>query len=100
MPTKATPHTPAPWVLEENGRVCLILTDNTGGTGHERKIAELPGRGEEDLANAFLFTAAPDLLEVAKLAQDYFIAIKERSAEDQYVLDSLFTAIAKADGRA
>ncbi len=63
--------TPAPldftqaYTGSANGGCHIYLTDSTG-----RKIAALWGGGEEKVANARLFSAAPDLIEALQKLSD------------------------------
>lgn len=88
--------TPSPWKLRYKAR-----QDGTGGTcryeiyttdqnGTEHTIAILPGRTDEDTANAHLITSTPNLFEitsalVAFCRTDYEAIARERSCNAEYL---------------
>jgi len=106
-----TLHTPAPWAIHtcnENGpsldSFFLSTTSKTwDGNEEERIICRFPtgtgqfsDMGRENLANARLISAAPDLLQVV---EDYVLLCQLHGLEGA-VLDSALSAIAKAKGEA
>ena len=102
-----TLHTSAPWDINtcnENGPFLDSFFLSTYNENEcERIICRLPtstgqfsDMGRENLANARLISAAPDLLQVAK---DYVLLCQLHSMEGA-VLDSALSAIAKAEGGA
>ncbi len=102
-----TLHTPAPWDIQtcnENGPFLDSFFLSTSNDNEcERIICRLPtgtgqffDMGRENLANARLISAAPDLLQVAK---DYVLLCQLHNMEGA-VLDSALSAIAKAEGEA
>lgn len=86
-------HTPGPWI-----------TGTQGGDGQVVYIGAdmmfVPGSGPTTKANARLISAAPDLLAVAKLVQQYFDVDHEESYQDSYeILKGVERAIYKAIGK-
>ncbi len=70
----------------------VYLTDVNG-----RKIASLWGRGPEKIANAHLYSAAPDLLEDGAALLELFCAVAPQYAEST-VADNFRESMAKATG--
>jgi hypothetical protein len=106
-----TLHTDGPWAIHtcnENGpsldSFYLSTTAQTwDGNEEERIICRFPtgtgqfsDMGRENLANARLISAAPDLLQVVA---DYVLLCQIHGLEGA-VLDSALSAIAKAKGEA
>lgn len=83
-------HTPGPWKVEQGGFV--------GGPVGYGRVCQTWNKFEEDFmnakANARLIAAAPELLEVARLAAQHTYPRLHRSRMTQLAR----TAIAKLDG--
>jgi hypothetical protein len=84
-------HTPGPWFLDDDGRI--FDTPDRGQLVAEVATAD-PAEppAEEDVANARLIAAAPDLLA----ALEKVVAISDRKHD---AWDEARAAIAKAEGR-
>ena len=73
------------------------LVADTGGHSCNEDIRQ---KREDQIANARLISAAPDLLAVAKLVQQYFDVDHEESYQDSYeILKGVEQAIYKALGK-
>lgn len=90
-------YTKGPWgVFNHNGTICI---DNRGGDGHRPCIVDWPGfdgnemSRKENEANAQLIAAAPDLLQMLKVAQLWL------DVDGRYDMQGINAAIAKAEGR-
>ena len=96
METKITKHSPAPWKIRINYPERVINGNRT--------IAECCDRvnspSNEDLANAKLIAAAPELLEAVKIGLTY-VKCSCSSNEERLNkhIEILEKAIAKAEGR-
>jgi len=101
-----TKHTPGPWKISDGAILCQNV--NAYGNFHIARF----DRGDsdntgEDLANARLIAAAPELLAALKdtlcLAEAYFDTLPDDGeAQDHYmtcVIELARNAIAKAEGR-
>lgn len=98
-------HTPGPWELEAGSDYIRICTKS----GERYIIDDLlwATYDEEEMANARLIAAAPELLEANYIAQQRIIGVLEnhRNGESlnpailQGALDALCAAIAKAEDK-
>jgi hypothetical protein len=108
-----TLHTPAPWDIHtcnENGPHLdsFFLSASNDDNECERIICRFPtgtgqfsDMGRENLANACLISAAPDLLSALKFLLADYIAIEgERLTGSDAPLKMALSAISKAEGRA
>jgi hypothetical protein len=94
-----TKHTPGPWCAvgpwvehpnDTTADICSCDPRNFGQQGLNRS-------DEEQCANARLIAAAPDLLDVAKVARDVLAGRGVRG--DSPIMQALDAAIARAEGR-
>lgn len=85
-------HTPGPWTVNGFGGefvvIARLLPDGVAVSAHTSKRID-------EIANARLIAAAPDLLEACRLSQDLLVAL----AGGGEVLRKVGAAIAKAEGR-
>ncbi len=115
METKQMKHTPGPWIIDNNeGYQCTIGSEyafaSSYPANHEhRRICDVRGPSsqwkspsEETKSNAFLISAAPDLLFAAQLGECLAKVILKRFGDmpdTQKTLNTIQQAIAKAEGR-
>lgn len=94
-----TQHTPGPWEIE--GQFDDELGVEIVNRGEERYICEVAPFTEEwtdeEIANAHLIAAAPDLLEACKAAKKYLEP--DLVEPGRTVFWALVAAITKAEGR-
>lgn len=98
-----TKFTPGPWIIDTETRPAEVCT--VYHTSHENGYVYVRGElgyweadGEENMANAHLIAAAPELYEaLADLARDY----KEPLDADttKYFVEQAEKALAKAEGK-
>lgn len=97
-------HTPGPWVSDNTGNYSRrwVIRHN-GLVVAEIRYSALDRTNEDAYANADLIAAAPDLLDALRLALPYIEKAYECSfpdyIENDYVLDTVRAAIAKAEGK-
>ena len=92
-------HTPGPWIVGSTG-------ENIWGNDNRSKIATIPRDSpyivilEEREANAYLISAAPELLEACKEAETYLNALPlgKLTPQMNYILGHLQQVILKAEG--
>ena len=88
-------HTPGPWLAVANDHYWEIRTfDEQIGDACASKYLTAGDNGE---ANARLIAAAPELLEALQEIVDYSGGA-QNALEDEYVMDRVCAAIAKATG--
>lgn len=86
-------HTPGPWKIDENKDLPLaVIIDDDDGMG----IAEIGEYTEENIANANLIAAAPDMLSALEVVMDTLLNTKESG----WITDKVKNAIKKAKGGA
>ena len=107
-----TKHTPGGWVVE---RLFNVMAPHAHGgmrsvatTGGHMDSTRIEGVHAENVANARLMAAAPDLLEALKIALGFVAAfaggyranydLKETLPSHQETIDSIQAVIAKAEG--
>ncbi|MFT4076454.1 MAG: hypothetical protein QM647_13090 [Asticcacaulis sp.] len=93
-------HTPGPlsftgFIQDGSTSGHVYLTD-----ANERKIASLWGAGTEKVANAHLFSAAPELLDACQVAIGHLTGGMDGDWRDCDPVAVLRAAIAKATGAA
>lgn len=92
-----TPHSPAPWKLwsdeGDHFSICAVTPSEDRAGDHRRCIASVPYKGapEEELANARVIAAAPELLESIK----EIVSLTDRKTD---IWDKAHAAIRKAEG--
>lgn len=96
-------HTRGPWIVQQSHRkVPVIVGGLSGNTGLIASTGMTTKPHAEKLANAYLISAAPDLLEACRAAErGCACSIMERNSghrTDCYVPE-LQQAIAKSEGR-
>lgn len=99
-------HTPGPWMIQEDNLGCKIIIGNLKMTDEEyslftcNEIGFTDGLSDEseDIANARLISAAPDLLEALKDALMVMTSQKVRIEEQADAITKARAAIAKAEG--
>ncbi len=103
--TDETKHTAGPWWIEERGDVISIIgpRENCSHNGRQPawELAKIdnyvfwdePETEAEDRANARLIAAAPDLLQMLKVAQLWL------DVDGRYDMQGINAAITKAEGR-
>lgn len=99
--TNKAAHTPGPWRINpEYKEIVLAGTDTQIAVAGARPgFNPLVVMGEQ-LANAALIAAAPDLLAACQRARDAINFHKDMSAADRkQAFDQLESAIARAEGR-
>ena len=86
-----TKHTKGPWTIDPSMELGLaVIQDNEDGEG----IAELgPQRTIENIANAKLIAAAPDLLEACQLVERAYVG---DGVNMSVAVDACLLAIKKA----
>ena len=91
-------HTPGPWIIElQNQDAPLIREDQLGL--HIAQLASISDDGHEELANACLIAAAPDLLAALELAKLTLGARDGPTARERdAAIKNANIAIAKAKG--
>jgi hypothetical protein len=101
-----TKHTPGPWDRQNKGNVIgpsarheVVAGINKDGSKYLPTICRMPGLSDEDYANARLITAAPDLLEAAKVLISSLVWERKRSGITYAGGEMLEAAIVKAEGR-
>lgn len=99
--TQTTPrHTPGPWTITHQDMVRSrdrFIADCQAAPMSARPCPATP----EDMANARLIAAAPDLLEALKRLRDWWATEPEDRDGDEMpadVFDGMHAAIAKAEG--
>lgn len=90
--------TPGPWRFNESH----ALIENVNGKG--RGIAELSSLSDEDIANACLIAAAPEMYEALKLASLFLDHLKASFSHGvcehtQAMMDDIKRVLSKAEGR-
>jgi hypothetical protein len=100
-------HTPGPWAVYTNKRSSVlgdyeqhvIVTHDVGDTIMDNKSTEVSP--DEDVANAHLISAAPELYEAAKEAFQHIENIYGANHErgEPHVFKMLRDAIAKAENK-
>lgn len=97
METKYTPGPWQVWPLFKENRFC-VSTDPLPGTGLVREVCTVP---EEDVANARLIAAAPELLAALQLFTEFRAALGKTGAKVSIadVEKAARAAIEKATGR-
>lgn len=94
-------HTPGPWIVQESfneDRKMHVLGIGPEGYSWIAKIQTVPEHGSlENMANARLIAAAPELLQAA----DYLLSLNREAGQTEWktAMQSLARAVAKAEGR-
>lgn len=89
-------HTPRPWHAAERGDYSDLGGNSRVILGNDRRIAIVQHNGSaEDDANAYLFAAAPDLLEACK---EFCRKVESGEAKSSRSYAQMKAAIAKAEG--
>lgn len=87
-------HTPGPLGIKADTYTTLVTTDNNPPWGHTARCY-----GDNQIADARLYAAAPELLEACKAALGVFPAPDQGEGSSYYLAYRLLeTAIAKAEG--
>jgi hypothetical protein len=106
----APKHTPGPWVIDREVRpeyVCSIHHVPEDGEGRKYlfvrgKLGHWPGDPIENMANARLIAAAPDMLEALKECAEYIETDAHPNFYREETVDLIYSkaleAIAKAEG--
>jgi hypothetical protein len=95
-------HTKGPWYFEEDGlgckSICHNVPDEWHAEGKDKELCYTTGLAEEeeDLANAHLIAAAPDMLEALFSAVWY---LNEGIEPPDYVIEGYEAVIRKAKGK-
>jgi len=94
-----TDHTPGPWVARRNTREESLLI--LGPTTEIAMVSTDDPPTEEEMANAFLLAAAPDMLQELKRAEVVLANLAEvyDTPMARENLEAIRAAIAKAEGR-
>lgn len=99
-----TTHTPGPWHLDEAESEATVYVPKNGDHDDQREVATVkilrfvPDHAKEDLANANLIKAAPDLLAALKRVIQAFDVEAIDDGEPWDSARAAFAAIAKAEG--
>ena len=88
-------HSPGPWIDDESGTISSRAYNLVCEYGRVTKTGHRFIVNKEDRANAQLICAAPELLEVAKAAEDFVVGIEGAQA----IWEQLRVVIRKATGR-
>ena len=89
-------HTPGPWTVDIESR---LISSRIAAVARACQGDYNPNEMEpEDYANARLIAAAPDLLEAAKGALGYLLALPLEARPDEAWFLPLMDAIGKAGG--
>lgn len=96
-------NTPGPWrhetVFDQRGNPCAYSVWPCNQSGGRNRICMTPdGTTCENLSNAQLIAAAPDLLAALKLAKEYVDGTIGFSGERENTLSTIRAAIRKAEG--
>ena len=98
-------HTAGPWRISEHSETSVCASNDRGiatAGGYQTNMIDPDVLWEENVANARLIAAAPDLLETAKTMLEYYDAfVEDKTAfpgETEMYADPLREAITKAEG--
>jgi len=92
-------HTPGPWFVGPDLEICH---EKSGcNISRSLRITSMDGRTEEDLANANLISAAPDLLEALQALYDHQNGCPLPSYEEGWTraMSATESALKKARGK-
>uniref|UniRef100_A0A6H1ZA77 Uncharacterized protein n=1 Tax=viral metagenome TaxID=1070528 RepID=A0A6H1ZA77_9ZZZZ len=99
-------HTPGHWIVQNTRRFdqyppMVEVREIVNAKGNIIACAVYSDKGNEQLANAHLLAAAPELMEACRNAMEIYEHIKPACCEEfvEATYEKLKAAIAKAEGR-